>query len=614
MCGIIGYVGKRPDIKKFEIARDTMIQRGPDDAGLYFDEKNGVILGHRRLSIIDLSSAGHQPMTTDDGNLIIVFNGEIYNYLEIKEELKDKYRFISETDTEVLLAAYKEWGVECLKKFNGMFAFIIYDKAKNFLFGARDRVGKKPFYYHLRDGEFVFASELKALLAMGIMAAPNDKIIYDYLARGWYEHTDETFFAGINKLPAGHYLIFENNRLTIKRYWDITTLKKRASPDFEEVKAEFLTLLRDAVRLRLRSDVPVGVGISGGLDSSCLMSLVQEQGKAERIKAFTYHFCNSNFDESPYMRALVEKYSSDWHQSFLKAEEVPALAEEVMSFQDEPYSGIPTIANYKMYRLAKSLGVTVLLEGHGVDELLAGYKYYFTPFYRDLLRDLQFLRVKEEIWQIAKEENISLLAAAINFFKCVSERAVVNRHFDYTKPIRPECLRRDFVKKFGGDEAGFPRPFGGSLDNALYKDMFFARMPRVLRFKDHLSMAASVELRSPYLDYRLMEFCYSLSNDFRIKKGQGKYLMRKAMTGRSLAENRTAKKRSVVAPQIEWFQGPLANWVKSIVLSESFLSRPYFNPDMIRAELNRFLTVPADNSFFIWQWISLEMWFRKYID
>lgn len=614
MCGIIGYKGNKPNPELLKQARDTMTHRGPDDAGMFVDERNGVIVGHRRLSIIDLSAAGHQPMEIDEGRFIIVFNGEVYNYLELKKELAHKYQFTSGTDTEVIAWAYKEWGVECLKKFNGMFAFVIYDRERNILFGARDRVGKKPLYYHWKNGEFFFASEIKALLRFGVPALPNNRIIYEYLAKGWYEHSDQTFFEDILKVPPGHYFLLEDNSLSFVRYWDISTVTKRRFRNLDEAKQELLDLLRDSVRLRLRSDVPVGINLSGGLDSSSLMSLVQEMGDHRQIHAFSACYRNSEYDESPFMKAIVEQYRCPWHQSFLDPAEVMPLAKELVRFEDEPFGGIPTIAHYKLHKLARAQGVTVLLEGQGMDELMAGYKYHLTPFYHDAVRGLDIGTLKQELWQMTREQGGSVRAALAFFGKVLFQNTLQQKHFDYTNPLRPGCLRKDFMQEWSSFERTFPKPFDSNLDNFLYRDVFFTKIPRVLRFNDRLSMASSIELRMPYLDYRIIEFCFSLENTYRIKKGKGKMLMRQTMEHRSLASQRTSHKRSIVSPQTAWLKHELRDAVRQVVLSDSFLQRPFVNEGLVREEVEKFFVHPIDNSFYIWQWMNLEMWFREYID
>src|SRR3989344_4053409 len=316
MCGIAGIVtkeGMKPSPQKIKAMAAALAHRGPDDEGFYL--KNNIALGHRRLSILDLSSAGHQPMESHDGTCKIIFNGEIYNYLELKKELGPK-NYKSNTDTEVLLQAYQKWGPEFLKKLNGIFAFAIWDEKKKILFCARDHVGVKPFYYALQNGVFYFASEIKGLFEAGVKTSPNDKIIYDYLVLGVYEHSEETFFSNIYKLPPGHYLSFESGKIKISRYWNLP--QKVFSMDGwseKKIKKEMLALLEDAVRIQLRSDVPISINVSGGLDSSILAYLVDKICKGQRnFRLFSFGYGNSKYDEAQFVSTLARKLG--WQEEF----------------------------------------------------------------------------------------------------------------------------------------------------------------------------------------------------------------------------------------------------------------------------------------------------------
>ncbi len=356
MCGIIGVIGKLPEKSEFEKARDVLSHRGPDDCGTYYNEKDGVALGHRRLSIIDLSSAGHQPFFSNDRRYAIVFNGEIYNYLELKEELKNSYDFQTKTDTEVLLASYIKWGKACLQKFNGMFSFAIWDTKEKELFCARDRLGIKPFYYSSAISEqvFYFASEIKGLLALGIKPGPNDKIIYDYLVYGLYDHSNETFFNKILKLPAGHYLIYKNDNFKISKYWDLADISgKPADISLEDAKKKFLELFADSIKLRLRSDVEVGVNLSSGLDSSALLFFA-EKITGRNLDIFSMCSEEEEYDECSLIKnSLNGKQKAKWRASCLKQGETINLINELIQSQDEPYGGIPTIAYHQLAKLEK---------------------------------------------------------------------------------------------------------------------------------------------------------------------------------------------------------------------------------------------------------------------
>ena len=315
MCAIIGVVGKvLPSQAQFQKARDIMEHRGPDDAGIYYDDTSQVALGHRRLSIIDLSPLGKQPFWSNDGRFTIIFNGEIYNYLEIKKEIGNRYTFSTNTDTEVLLAAYSLWGKDCLTKFNGMFAFAIWDVQKKVLFCARDRIGEKPFFYSFENKVFSFASEIKALLSLSGKRPANEGVIFDYLYYGMYDHTVETFFSGIQRLPAGHYAFVENGLLTIKKYWSLEGLEnKNADISTADTHDQFKSLLSDSIRLRFRSDVPVGIDLSSGLDSNSLLFFGEAITK-KSIDTFSLCLPSKEYNECELIKEYLNKEQvKKWH-------------------------------------------------------------------------------------------------------------------------------------------------------------------------------------------------------------------------------------------------------------------------------------------------------------
>ena len=343
MCGISGVVGRGWDRAQLEAMVAVQHHRGPDDRGI-FEDKMGLVVRHNRLSIIDLSRAGHQPMSNIDGSLWIVFNGEVYNYLELRQELSD-YPYRSLTDTEVILAAYERWGEHCVEHFVGMFEFAIWDIRRQRLFCARDRLGIKPFHYAWHQGCFLFSSEIKAILAAGYPPAPDWSVWATYLKHGYYDHSSETFFEGVRVLPPGHTLTLENNRTSIRCYWNLPALA--AEPlilEDDEAAAQLMDLFKDAVRLRLRSDVPLGVNLSGGLDSACLMvtvdQLLQTNGN---LQTFTASFDDARYDEQDFA-SQVPRYKQ-WIRHVQRLNEVNVwdLAWEALWHQEAPYGGIATL-------------------------------------------------------------------------------------------------------------------------------------------------------------------------------------------------------------------------------------------------------------------------------
>jgi len=586
MCGIVGAIGKnsRKDLLKKSL--DSIKHRGPDGEGIFVDEIDNIALGHRRLAIIDLSEDGKQPFISNDSRYVIVFNGEIYNYIELKEELKSEYDFKTKTDTEVLLASYIKWGVKCLDRFNGMFAFAIWDKEKKELFCARDRLGIKPFYYYKEQDCFCFGSEIKALLKLGVPAKENDEIIFDYLYYGFYDHSDNTFFRGIKKLPAGNYLFLKNNKIDIKRYWDLNKpVYDYSNMSSFDIKKEFERLLSDSIKLRFRSDVPVGLNLSSGLDSNSLFYFSENYLNIKNINIFSMSLPSKEYDEC----GLIEGYLSDnqkqyWHKSELNPRDVFSLARTMNTIQDEPYGGIPTIAYLPLNKKAKEMNIKVLLEGQGVDEILGGYKYYELELKKDLIRQ----KASADIYSFDYSQ-------------------------DMTKLIDVEILDDNYVSSFKKN-LRFDEKFNSNLLNAQYRDITCAKLPRVLRFNDHVSMNYGIELRLPYLDYRIVEFCFWLPSDYKIKNNVHKKLLRDIMSDKIPKIVKNSGKKAFGAVQTEWFRKYFKEEIKEVIYSSCFRGRKYWNNKKLEEKVGDFFAGKGDNSFFIWQCINLEFWLEEFID
>ncbi len=571
MCGIVGILGdnwRNEDLRAMVFAQR---HRGPDGEGIYVDPQRQAGLGHSRLSIIDRSDAGRQPMASADGNLVVTYNGEIYNYLELRIELESDYTFRTQSDTEVLLAAYQKWGEGCLDKLIGMFAFVIWDVRTKSAFAARDRFGVKPFYYHkMPDGELFFASEIKAIHAAGVPRIPNEKAWATYLTYGLYDHSTETFWKDIRSLPGGHSLRWNNGRISIVKWYD---LAGRVGDDFDyrpesEVRSEYLELMKDSVKLRFRSDVPVGINLSGGLDSSGLLGLVHEvQGKESDVKAFTFTTGDSNYDELPWVERMLSKTNHPLVVSRLSPGDVPALAESVQFHQDEPFGGLPTLAYAKLFEKAKENGVTVLLDGNGMDEQWAGYDYYLSAL----------IGYQPSLVQGTKES-----------------------------PVRPECLMPEF--RALAEPLAFPNVFGDKLRNLQYRDTFLTKIPRAMRFNDRISMRSSTELREPFLDHRLFELAFRQPAERKLKNGTGKVMLRAIVNGLVADGLSATPKRPMQTPQREWLRGELNEWAsEKLETAIDGFSGAWLNPDAVRSAFADFSSGKGDNSFFIWQWISLGL-------
>lgn len=574
MCGISGCFGRHWNQKQLDAMVAAERHRGPDAEGVYFSPIQTAALGHNRLSIIDLSAAGRQPMSNRDGSLHIVFNGEIYNYLELRAELSD-YEYRSRTDTEVILAAYERWGAGCLDRLIGMFAFLIWDEREQKLFAARDRFGVKPLYYYIgRDGDLLVASEIKALIAAGVPVEPDETSWANYLTHGLNDHSERTFWKGVRQLPPGHCLTWRNGVTGIARWYD---LAERSGEEYdlrpvEQVQEEYLSLLTESVRIRFRSDVPVGVNLSGGLDSSTLLGLVKAvQGEASEARAFTFICGDSRYDELPWVQRMLAQTRHPLTVSRITPEEIPALAESVQAAEDEPFGGLPTLAYAKLFAEARQRGVIVLLDGQGMDEQWAGYDYYANTLNGD-------------------------------------PAGVVQGTKGFA--VRPDCLMAEF--RAMAESFDTPAPFADRLRNLQYRDARFTKIPRALRFNDRISMRASTELREPFLDHRLFELALRQPPQRKINNGVGKWMLRR-MTAKMIPEGVVeAPKRALQTPQREWLRGPLKNWAQDRI--EAALNRfggSWLDGAAVRAAWEKYCRGESDNSFYIWQWISLDLAIEK---
>lgn len=573
MCGISGIFGQgwsRADLLAMVSAQR---HRGPDAEATWVSRGGSAGLGHNRLSIIDLSDAGRQPMSSADGNLHMVFNGEVYNYRELRDELGG-YPYRSRTDAEVALAAYQRWGEACLDRFIGMFALLIWDERERTLFAARDRFGVKPLHYHLRrDGALLAASEIRALHAAGVPARPDASTWAAYLAAGLMDHSEHTFWDGIRVLPPGHSMTWKDGALRQRCWYDIAG---RAGPDFDsrpepEVEEEYLALLRESVALRFRADVPVGINLSGGLDSSVLLGLVQDvQGPASSVKAFTYVTGDPRYDELPWVRRMLAHTRHDAVVCELCAGDVPALAESIQAHQSEPFGGLPTVAYARLYERARAVGTIVLLDGQGMDEQWAGYDYY------------------------AHE----LSGGEANIVQGSSQ-----------SPVRPECLQPDFRAQARPFTP--PEPFPDRLRNRQYRDTRHVKIPRALRFNDRISMRSSTELREPFLDHRLFECALRQPPERKICGGTRKRMLRdmaRKLLPSGIAE---APKRPLQTPQREWLAGPLRGWAEDHIAMAVAARPDWFDGVAVRNVWREYLAGASDNSFYVWQWINAGLMFNR---
>jgi len=653
MCGIAGiynFKGEKIDTIILRNMCDIEKHRGPDDEGyVLINTKNNLLeerqgidtnvevkkglkiieeenkggfnlgFGSRRLSIIDLSSNAHQPMCNEDGNIWITYNGEIYNYLEIMDYLKVKgHRFRSNSDVEVIIHLYEERGEECLKEFNGMFAFAIWDVRKKKLFCARDRFGIKPFYYYLDKDKFIFASEIKAIFEnKKIKRIPNDDVIFKYLNDNYIPYFEETFFANVKQLPPAHYLVIDINGFRVVRWWDIPDLSLHI--EYKDALIKFYELFEDSIRLRLRSDVPIGTCLSGGLDSSSIVcvlnNLLKRQTTNFSQKAFSSCFENKNFDEREYINQVVEKTNIKNFYTFPDEKKLFNELPKIIWHQDEPFVSTSIFAQWEVMKLAKSNDVVVLLDGQGGDELLAGYHGYYYSFFADLIRNFKIVKLIKEISLYNKYHKYSILDALIRatlyalpfgFKKSFKEIL-------YKKQNYHSWLNID-VRKLIDNRWELASKFKGILKKHLYVNLV-SYLPSLLRFEDRNSMAFSLESRLPFLDFRLVEFVFSLENSTKINDGMTKVILRDSLKEILPEKVRLRKdKMAFVTPESIWFKTTLKDKIKDIILSEEFKRRGYINQDKIRVEFEKYCNNEKEITNEVWRWVNFELWYRICIE
>lgn len=562
MCGIAGIVSKKvTDTSSglIKAATATLRHRGPESEGFWANKKGTVSFGHSRLCIIDLSTAAAQPMHYAN-RYTIIYNGEIYNYSELKKELAVKgYSFHSHSDTEVILAAYAAWGAACLQRFDGMFSFAIWDEKEQAFFAARDRFGEKPFFFFYDEERFCFASEIKALWQMGICREVNKSMLYNFLTIGYTTNpTDagETFYNNIHKLPAAHYLTYSlaKNELLIHGYWKVYTEVNNSISEKDAV-TKFNELFSDSIRKRLRSDVAIGTSLSGGLDSSSIVAFCADEPAAQYThKCFTASFTGFEKDEIAYAAQAAKKFGLEHYTTTVHEEEVISLMEKVSAQQDEPFSSASVLAQYKVFQLAKEAGVTVLLDGQGADEILGGYSKYYKWWWQELYRAkglgksgeieaAQALGVKETFGIKNK------LAALLPEFAASLLQSQKSK-----KAFRHPDLNREFAFS-NKRNLYYATPTTFDLNGALYYNTFVNGLEELLRFADRNSTAHSVEVRLPFLQHELVEFLFTLPPHFKIHEGWTKWLLRKAVNDKLPKEIVWRKdKTGYEPPQKEWMK------------------------------------------------------------
>ena len=648
MCGICGEINfkKGVDVETVHKMCHVLAHRGPDDEGMVFfkdgmpiemkandnsfvGEANFEVgLGHRRLSIIDLSDAAHQPMCNEDRTIWIVYNGEIYNFQEIRKILEKKGHFFkSNSDTEVILHAYEEWDVDCLKTFRGMFAFGIWDSRQKRLFLARDRLGKKPLVYYYKNGRFIFASEIKAILQDSeVERKVNISALHHYLTYQ-YVPSPDSIFEGIWKLPPAHYLLYEGSgNLKIERYWKLDFPQ---SPNFNKNEIELYDLIRtgleESVKLRLISDVPLGAFLSGGVDSSIVVGLMSKLSD-KPVKTFSIGFEEKEFNELDYSRIVANHFKTEHHEFIVKPDAIEILPKLVW-YYNEPFADSSAIPTYYVAKMTKDY-VKVVLTGDAGDENFAGYYRYLRSKYvlwftrlpekfrksllPPFLRTLSSLRWKgktlnrlADFIEMLTSHQGKNYAEQIKIFNAKEKKSIYTEEFSsQTEQIDPlEYLIKKYEEAAGGD----------FLENLLYLDIVTYLPEDLLVKTDIATMANSIEARVPFLDHRFMEEVAKIPYDLKLKGFKTKYILKKTFSNMLPEAILKRKKMGFGVPIAKWFRNELKDYIFEILLDSKTLNRGYFKREGIERLLNEHIASKYDHSSKIWALLFLEIWFRVFM-
>ena len=615
MCGISGIVSlydENVDQQLLKDFTDIIAHRGPDDDGFFTENNLG--LGHRRLSIIDLSHDGHQPMPYLD-KYVIVYNGEVYNYVELRAELIQKgYTFKSKTDTEVILAAYDAWGEGCLDRFNGMWAFIIYDRTKNSIFCARDRFGVKPLYYTRLGNYFAIASEIKQFTTLpGWKAIANNARLLDFLILNVFDHTNETLFKDVFQLKGGHKLSVDlkSGRTEVAQWYDLRSkLTARANGSVPHTD-KFYSLMKDSVSLRLRSDVKVGSCLSGGLDSSTIVCLVnellKEQGKAEIQETVSSCFDEKKYDESHFIDVVVDKTKVKSHKVYPAFPELFEKLEKITWHQDNPIGSTSVFAQWNVFKTAKENNLTVMLDGQGADESLAGYHPFYDLRFKKLLSGLRFGEFVREVSAFKKMHRYSTGKVAKILTKMLLPQALLSSGVQNIRKKKYSWLKADYQ---------FYNPFHNlrakDIQDYSVMQLRQSSLPMLLHYEDRNSMAFSIESRVPFLDYRLVEFILNLEDHEKIDHGKTKAILRKSL--KNVVPDKILTrydKMGFVTPETVWFRSNTRLFEEK--LSEAL---EYFKPIIDRdLLLKAFREADQDDLMMgsvYWRIIALGMWVKAF--
>ena len=631
MCGIVGLISTEKDKlflrTRIEIMKDLISHRGPDGEGTWLEQDTNICLGHRRLAIID-TAHGHQPLQSQDGDLVIVFNGEIYNYIELREELiKKGHPIIYHSDTEVLLYAYREWGDDCLKHLLGMFAFAIWDRKKKRLFCARDRIGIKPFYYFWDRRNFAFASEIKSILASSfVKAEPNPQGLQDYITFQFCLGY-KTMFKDIYKLEPGWFMVVQygNEELTINKsqYWDLNYSTDTVH-DEKWFSSKLLELLENSVAIHLRSDVPLGAHLSGGLDSSTVASLAARTLSHGKINTFTGAFSDGiAYDETRYAKSLANSIAAEYNEVYIKGSEFPDIFPKLIYYMDEPAAGPGLVPQYYVSKLA-SEKVKVVLGGQGGDEIFIGYARYLIAFLEKCILDSingSFVGVNNGLNLNSITKNLTTLQSYIPMLKAFWKNGLFDtwdkRYFhlidrrEGSKDLYSDQLFNSDYSSFETFCKIFNRSGISSItDKMSYFDLK-GSLPALLQVEDRTSMAASIESRVPLLDHRILEFIATVPEHIKFKNGDTKHLFKnvvKSILPKDIYERKD--KMGFPTPLEKWVKNEAREFVLDTLLSNSARQRGIYNIQKLEHAIGN----EPKFGRVVWGVLSLETWYKTFID
>jgi asparagine synthase (glutamine-hydrolysing) len=590
MCGIIGqYCFKgQPDKELIKNMSKILTHRGPDTDGTYFN--NTVGLAHRRLGIIDLSTSARQPMFNEDHTVVVTYNGEIYNHPYLRSILIDKgHIFKSNADTEIIVHAYEEWGINCLTQFNGMWAFALWDNRKKVLFCARDRFGIKPFYYSFVDNSIIFASEIKALLAHpNIGTSQNELMVKTFLSSGILDHTHATMFDKIYQIPPSQGLIINVDGIKQFRYCDLEINNNITSiVSDDNVASNIIHLFKKAIKSHLKSDVPIGTCLSGGIDSSVIVKLVNSDHPMQNT--FSAQFTDERFDETKYIKLVTANTSIEPFFIEPKPNELIKDIDHLIYTQDEPFGSLSIYAQYCVMKLAHGK-VKVLLDGQGADELFGGYLAYQKNYISEL--------IKRNYWILALKEILGSFRHHRLFYRYAIYQTLVRN--------KRKNLLTDYIKT---------HRYEGKFNTMLHNELFTTNLPSLLHFEDRNSMAFSIEARVPYLDTEFTNYIASLPYNQKIRNGVTKFALRNAIKGIIPERIRMRMdKMGFVTPEETWMKYELKAYITDIIYSTSFKHRGYWDSDKVIEDYQKFIDGKTTYSPEIWRIVCVELWARKFFD